>query len=176
MRLKKGIGLVELGKHSGLSPAMISKIEREKLYPTLPTLLRLALVFSVGLEHFFTESDERPVLEIVRKNERQRFPDDPDRAEPLYHFESLDFKAVDRKLTAYLAHFEATDESPAEERYHSHEGVEFLHLLTGTLRLLCGEDTHELQAGDSVYFDSSVPHTYVRVGDETCTALVATVP
>jgi quercetin dioxygenase-like cupin family protein len=83
---------------------------------------------------------------------------------------------VDRKLTAYLAHFEATDESPAEERYHSHEGVEFLHLLTGTLRLLCGEDTHELQAGDSVYFDSSVPHTYVRVGDAACTALVATVP
>ena len=48
LRLKKKIGLIELGEHSGLSPAMISKIELGKLYPTLPTLLRLALVFSVG--------------------------------------------------------------------------------------------------------------------------------
>lgn len=53
LRLKKKMGLVELGKHSGLSPALLSKIERGRLFPTLPTLLRIALVFSVGLEFFF---------------------------------------------------------------------------------------------------------------------------
>ena len=42
IRLKKKIGLVELGKHTGLSPAMLSKIERGQLFPTLPTLLRIA--------------------------------------------------------------------------------------------------------------------------------------
>ena len=45
LRLKKKIGLVELGKHTGLSPALISKIERGLMFPTLPTLLRIALVF-----------------------------------------------------------------------------------------------------------------------------------
>jgi transcriptional regulator with XRE-family HTH domain len=44
------MGLVELEKHSGLSPAMLSKIEREQLFLTLPTLLRIAMVFSVGLD------------------------------------------------------------------------------------------------------------------------------
>jgi transcriptional regulator with XRE-family HTH domain len=49
LRLKKKMGLVELGRHSGLSPALLSKLERGRLFPTLPTLLRIALVFSVGL-------------------------------------------------------------------------------------------------------------------------------
>src|SRR3712207_5584664 len=75
LRLKKKMGLVELGKHSSLSPALLSKIERGRLIPTLPTLLRIALVFSVGLEHFFTEPVKRPTLALVRRKERQRFPD-----------------------------------------------------------------------------------------------------
>jgi transcriptional regulator with XRE-family HTH domain len=54
LRLKKKMGLVELGQHTGLSPALLSKIERGRLFPTLPTLLRIALVFSVGLEFFFS--------------------------------------------------------------------------------------------------------------------------
>src|SRR5918997_3695773 len=60
LRLKKKLGLVQLGEHTGLSPAMLSKIERGQLFPTLPTLLRIALVFGVGLEHFFAEPSERP--------------------------------------------------------------------------------------------------------------------
>jgi transcriptional regulator with XRE-family HTH domain len=176
LRLRKGIGLVELGQHSGLSPAMISKIERGKLFPTLPTLLRLSLVFSVGLDHFFTESEPRPVFEVMRKSERQRFPDRADADPPLYHFESLDFKAVNRSLTTYLAHFQCTDEPPPRDRFHSHEGVEFLYLISGTLKIYSGDDVHEIEAGDSVYFDASSPHSYVRTGTSPCTALVVTVP
>ena len=59
LRLKKKMGLVELGRHTGLSPALLSKIERGRLFPTLPTLLRVALVFSVGLEFFFAGSRGR---------------------------------------------------------------------------------------------------------------------
>src|SRR6476646_582132 len=66
LRLKKKMGLVELGKHTGLSAALLSKLERGKLFPTLPTLLRIALVFSVGLEYFFRE-DKKHTVAIVRK-------------------------------------------------------------------------------------------------------------
>ncbi len=59
LRLKKSMGLVELGKHTGLSPAMLSKLERGKVFPTLPTLLRVAMVFSVGLDYFFTDERKR---------------------------------------------------------------------------------------------------------------------
>jgi transcriptional regulator with XRE-family HTH domain len=77
LRLRKSMGLVELSKHTGLSPALLSKLERDVMHPTLPTLLRIALVFSVGLDYFFTP-ETRPVLEIVRKRDRLRFPDSPD--------------------------------------------------------------------------------------------------
>ena len=75
LRLKKKMGLVELGQHSGLSPALLSKLERGRLFPTLPTLLRIALVFSVGLDYFFAGSREKPLVAVVRKAERVRLPE-----------------------------------------------------------------------------------------------------
>src|SRR6187401_1947147 len=77
LRLKKKMGLVELGQHSGLSPALLSKLERGRLFPTLPTLLRIALVFSVGLEFFFAGAREQPVVAVMRRKERIKLPDHP---------------------------------------------------------------------------------------------------
>src|SRR5271167_1417999 len=94
LRLRKSMGLVELGKHTGLSAALLSKLERGKLFPTLPTLLRIAMVFGVGLDFFFTDERKRHVVAIARKKERLRFPDNPGGANIAYHFESLDFKTT----------------------------------------------------------------------------------
>src|SRR6187455_3692998 len=87
LRLKRKIGLVDLGKHTGLSPAMLSKIERGHLFPTLPTLLRIALVFGVGLDHFFREDSDRPVHALVRKADRIGLPEKAGRTSPAYRFE-----------------------------------------------------------------------------------------
>jgi transcriptional regulator with XRE-family HTH domain len=57
LRLRRKLGLVELGRHTGLSPALLSKLERGRMFPTLPTLLRIALVYGVGLDHFFSASE-----------------------------------------------------------------------------------------------------------------------
>src|SRR3954454_937507 len=100
LRSKKKLGLVQLGEHTGLSPSMLSKIERGQLFPTLPTLLRIAMVFGLGLEHFFVDSRDRPALAVVRKKDRLRLPDRPDAENPSYFFESLDFPVRDRKMEA----------------------------------------------------------------------------
>ena len=76
------MGLLELSKHTGLSAALLSKLERDVMHPTLPTLLRIAMVFSVELDYFFVP-EPKPLLEIVRKSERMRFPDSPGREEGL---------------------------------------------------------------------------------------------
>src|SRR5436305_4117504 len=91
LRLKKKLGLVQLGGHTGLSPALLSKIERGNLFPTLPTLLRIAMVFGVGLEHFFVETEDRPLVSVTRKKDRLRLPNRPAEETPSYFFESLDF-------------------------------------------------------------------------------------
>ncbi len=174
LRLKKSMGLVELGKHTGLSAAMLSKLERGKLFPTLPTLLRISMVFSVGLDYFFADHKKRHVVAIVRKRDRIRFPEQPGKQAVSYWFESLDFPANERKLTAYLAEFFpiATDKI----RYHQHAGVEFLYVMSGKMELIIGSDVHVLEEEDSIYFDSSVRHAYRRDGKTRSTAIVVTVP
>jgi len=171
LRLRKSMGLVELGKHTGLSPAMLSKLERDVMHPTLPTLLRIALVFSVGLDYFFT-AEPKPVLEIVRKSERLRFPDSPDAAAVAYYFESLDFPVPRRVVNSYFAEFEAIE--AADNRFHEHAGVELLYVISGRLELHTKEGKYPLSEGDAVYFDSSVPHCYRRIGARRATALVVT--
>jgi transcriptional regulator with XRE-family HTH domain len=174
LRLRKGLGLVELGKHTGLSAPMLSKLERGKLVPTLPTLLRIAMAFGVGLDHFFADERERHVVGIVRRGERARFPERPGTAEVQYYFECLDYRATERKLNAFLADFQ---EIPAQKvKPHQHTGVEFLFLLKGSLTVKIGRDEYALEAGDAIYFDSSVPHSYRRRGSKPCRGLVVVVP
>ena len=60
--LRQSLGLMELGKHTGLSAALLSILERGKSFPTLPTRLRIAMVFGVGLDYFFTEERKRRVM------------------------------------------------------------------------------------------------------------------
>ncbi len=171
LRLRKKMGLVELGNHTGLSAALLSKLERGKLYPTLPTLLRVAMVFSVGLEFFFRE-ERKNLVAIVRKSERQRFPDRPATKDVSYYFESLDFPANERRMNAYFADFEPIE--PEKARIHQHPGIEFLYVITGELLLKIGADEHLLEIGDSIYFDSSVQHSYRRQGKNPCQAVVVT--
>lgn len=174
LRLGKKMGLVELGRHTGLSAAMLSKLERGKLFPTLPTLVRIALVFSVGLEFFFSEDQKRHVLGIVRRQERKRFPEHSGGKDVSFIFESLDFAAVERKLNAYHAEFQVLPAGRA--RMHHHDGVEFLSVLRGKLEMKIAAETHVLELGDSIYFDSSQPHSYRRASKTPCSAIVVTVP
>ena len=102
LRLKKKMGLVELGQHSGLSPALLSKLERGRLFPTLPTLLRIALVFSVGLDYFFAGAREKPLVAVVRKAERVQLPERKDGKDMSYRFESLDYPATERRFNSVL--------------------------------------------------------------------------
>ncbi|HSA93326.1 MAG TPA: XRE family transcriptional regulator [Terriglobales bacterium] len=172
LRLKKSMGLVELGRHTGLSPAMLSKLERGRLFPTLPTLLRIAMVFSVGLEYFFTDERKRRVAAIVRKRERIRFPERPGGGEISYWFESLDFPATERKLNAFLAEFQPVAKDKL--RFHQHGGIEFLYMIRGKLELTIGSDVHVLEASDAIYFDSAVRHAYHRAGRQRSAAIIVT--
>ena len=168
LRLKKGLGLVQLGEHSGLSTAMLSKIERSQIYPTLPTLLRIAMVFGVGLDHFFVE-DQRPQVSITRKKDRLRLPDSPIAKIPAYAFESLNFAATDRKMEAYLAEFPI--ETNAAEPHH-HEGEELIYVIKGQLAVNIQDTDEVLNAGDSMYFDSGAPHSYQNRGRARCSAII----
>jgi transcriptional regulator with XRE-family HTH domain len=165
LRLRKSMGLIELGQHTGLSPALLSKLERDVMHPTLPTLLRIAMVFSVGLEYFFNP-EPKPVVEVVRRKDRLRFPDTPGAESPAYWFESLDFPVPNRPIHTFVADFEGAS-AP-----HEHPGVELLYVLAGRLELTVAGAAHELGEGDAVYFDGAAPHAYRKLGARKTSALV----
>ena len=172
LRLKKKIGLVDLGKHTGLSAALLSKIERGRLFPTLPTLLRIALVFGVGLEYFFAGARDRPLVAITRKSQRVELPDRPGARDAAYRFESLDYPATERRFNCYFAEFFPV--AADKLRPHDHAGVEFIYVNNGTLSVHINDEEHVLEAGDTMYFDATVPHAYQRSGGRSCTAVVVT--
>jgi transcriptional regulator with XRE-family HTH domain len=170
LRLKKDLGLTQLAQHTGLSPAMLSKIERGRLFPTLPTLLRIALVFGVGLEHFFTEPADRPPCAVVRKKDRLRLASPPDAKVPAYVFESLNFPVTDRKMEGYYAEF-PVQSRPSEP--HRHKGAELIYVIKGQLVVQFEEaEAITLHDGDAMYFDSAVPHSYGRQGRSACAIIV----
>lgn len=171
LRLKKSMGLVELGKHTGLSASFLSQLETGRVVPTLRNLARIAMVFSKDLSYFF-ESEPQAMFRVHRRKERVRLPqtgvDDP-----TYFFESLGYMVPDRHMDPYFAEFIPL-EKDHEPRAHVHPGYEFLYILDGQLDLRHGEHQCTLEPGDAVYFDSSTAHSYMCAGKKPADALIVT--
>lgn len=174
LRLKKKIALVDLGKHTGLSASMISQLENSKLVPTLPTLARIAMVFDVGLDYFFTDKKRKRLFSMVRAEERMRFPERNDSPIPGYFFECLAFGAQEKSMQAYLAEFPLRKLDDVNE--HVHDGAEFFHVMEGSISIRYQDEDYLMNKGDSVYFDSSTPHSYRGVSKEPAKAIVITTP
>jgi transcriptional regulator with XRE-family HTH domain len=170
LRLRRRMGLAQLAGHTGFSMAMLSRLENGRLVPTLPTLTRIALVFGVGLDYFFSDPRKRHVVALVRRSERKRFPADPKSAHVAWHFESLDFRVNERKLNGYLADFHPIAEDKAVP--HHHPGAELVYLMQGRLEMKIGVETFVLCAGDAIYFDSMQKHSYRSLSRSACTAIV----
>jgi transcriptional regulator with XRE-family HTH domain len=173
LRQRKQMGLVELGRHTGLSASFLSQLETGRVVPTLRNLARIAMVYSKDLSYFF--EPERPELfRIVRADERQRMPQ-TGADEPGYYFESLGQVPADQQIAPYVAEFlPASERRPA--RAHRHPGTEFLYVLSGCLQVTHDGKADTLEAGDAVYFNAEAVHSYERLGDTPCTALILTMP
>ena len=171
LRLKKSMGLVELGRHTGLSASFLSQLETGRVVPTLRNLARLAMVFSRDLNYFF-EPEPQTLFRIHRGKERLRLPQSGV-ANPAYFFESLGYLVPDRQLDPYFAEFLPAEEG-REAKAHQHFGCEFLYVLSGDLTVHHGSATHRVEQGDAIYFDASTTHSYECAGKSSATALIVT--
>jgi transcriptional regulator with XRE-family HTH domain len=169
LRLKKSMGLVELGRHTGLSASFLSQLETGRVVPTLRNLARIAMVFSKDLSYFF-DPEPQTLFRVHRGKDRVRLPQSGAQ-DPAYYFESLGYLVPDRQLDPYFAEFLPNKK---EIRAHQHTGCEFLYLLSGTLDVHHGEVTHHVEAGDAIYFDATTTHSYVCAGETPASALIVT--
>jgi transcriptional regulator with XRE-family HTH domain len=171
LRLKKSMGLVELGRHTGLSASFLSQLETGRVVPTLRNLARIAMVFSKDLSYFF-DPEPQTLFRIHRMKDRVRLPqsgvDDP-----TYFFESLGYLVPDRQLDPYFAEF-LPGKQARVSKSHQHIGSEFLYVLGGALDIQHGEGRYHLEAGDAVYFDANTIHSYACSGETPATVVIVT--
>ena len=171
LRLKRSMGLVELGRQTGLSASFLSQLETGRVVPTLRNLARISLVFGKDFSYFF-DSEPQPVFRVHRKSDRVRLPQSGV-DNPTYFFESMGYMVPDRQLDPYLAEFLPLSK-PNEVRPHVHPGFEFLYVLAGELEIQHADKLHVLTPGDGVYFDASSPHAYRCHGGESAQVIIVT--
>jgi transcriptional regulator with XRE-family HTH domain len=168
LRLKRSMGLVELGRLTGLSASFLSQLETGRVVPTLRNLARIALVFSKDLSWFF-ESAGHSVFRIQRRRERVRLPHGS--SNPDYIAESFGILIPEGGLRPCLAEF-----LPGQDRSgflpDRHPGVEMVYVLEGAVELRRKGEPHLLEPRDVCYISGETPRSYRSAGDESARALI----
>lgn len=158
LRRRAGWTTGELSARTGVVAADIDAIEAGATSATVGQLVTLGRALGVSPGHFFEAAHEPHRVEVVRATDRWRVERaSSESATSLsYSYEALSFRLTERLMQPFLieVHLYPGDAVQASQ----HEGEEFLYVLHGELNLEIGGDVHRLAAGDSAYYDSSLPH------------------
>lgn len=160
LRLSKHYTLSQVAGKTGLSIALISQIENNAVSPPVATLLRIAKALDVNIGFFFREEESRDQAVVVRKDERKRAfrGMHAQHQDGGYIFEALAYKKNSKHMEPFLVEFEPKEKE--DLTFLNHRGEEFLFLFRGRLAFYYHQQEIILEAGDSLYFDSSVPHGF----------------
>lgn len=170
LRKGKALTLQNLSTSTGLSKPLLSQIENELVVPPISTLLKISRALEKDITFFFQEPDNDGKVVVVRPFERERLDTKKlGRTDGGYSYESLAYKKTRKNMEPFLIEFERKDEKDLS--FYSHEGEEFLFVLEGNLEFRTENDVHRLEQGDSLYFESDVPHAYRAVGKRNAKAI-----
>jgi transcriptional regulator with XRE-family HTH domain len=172
LRHKHRNTLQDLAIKTGLSKPFLSQIENDHVVPPVATLLRLARALNVTMAHFFRDQDSGEKVSVTRKHERLPIERRPHqyKGEVNYQYEALETHRLNKQMEPYLVRFGPQETSGMA--FMSHDGEEFLYLLEGRLEFRTGDRVEILEAGDTLYFESDVSHSFRCLGDEAAEALV----
>jgi transcriptional regulator with XRE-family HTH domain len=173
IRLKRSMGLVELGRRTGLSASFLSQLETGRVVPTLRNLARICIVFGKDLSYFFRE-DKANCFRISEARKRIRLFRG-DKNSPSLIAESLSSLVPDRSIVPCLAEF-----PPGTDREAFHPqispGIEFVYVIQGTVDILNDAGEQQLEVGDIAWMDANTKRHYRCRGHKPATAMIVTFP
>jgi transcriptional regulator with XRE-family HTH domain len=173
LRERKGLSLKEVADLTGFSTALLSQMENHLVSPSLGTIIKLARALSVKVGDFLGETEGEPFT-IVRKDERKmvsRFAS-KEGVKYGYSYESLGFDKKDRHMEPFIVTLEPATVKAAKTSVH--EGEEFIFVLEGEMEVILGNHTDILYPGDSIYYDSTIPHK-VQCHQDKVTKILAVI-
>ena len=159
-----------LAERSGVDVELIRRIEEDSHIPDLAPLVRISRALGVRLGTLLDDHEELgPVITRTGEAEQtSRFVTGlPGAAEDAHAKQGLHFNALAAdKGGRHMEPFIVDIEADARQEKSTHEGEEFIHVMSGKLSLEYGMDSHVLSAGDSVYYDSIVPHRVLSADNQ----------
>ena len=153
IRKQQQITLSVLAERSGVSKAMLSQIESEKVNPTIATVWKIARGLEVELHSILKVDTGRVRKFIITKQENATALDT---AENGPHIRVLSPIAMAEDLEIYLITFEP--DTVLKSAAHASGTEEYLTVIEGSVKVSAGEKTVELKTGDFIIYSSDVDH------------------
>ena len=163
-REKQNLTLADLSGRTGLDETFLAAVESKDSYPSLGPLVKIARALGVLLGTFLDDHVSRDPL-IVRLAERtpeMAMHADGGKA-PSHTYYSLGRGKTDRHMEPFF--IEMAPEAESDKKLSSHEGEEFIVVVSGKVQLVYGRETTILEPGDSIYYNSVVPHNLSATAD-----------
>ena len=170
VREGRNLSLKDISQRTDLDVALLEQIESGSLAPPLGIVIKLAKALNLKMGYFISGEEDRAYT-IVRKSDRKvvsRY--DSKKGEHYgYGYESLAPHKTNRHMEPFLV---SLDPAETEEERSTHDGQEFIYVLEGAMEVRLDEEIHILEPGDSIYYDSMVPHL-VKCHGEKRTRILA---
>jgi len=173
LRLKRSMGLIELGTRTGLSASFLSQLETGRVVPTLRNLARISMVFGKDLAYFFREnqancfrvSEGKKRVRLVRGGKER----------PSVIAESLSSLVPGQSIVPCLAEFLPGADVEAFHAQRS-PGLEFVYVIEGSLHISAEAGERQLEVGDVAWIDANTKRQYRCRGQKPAKTMIVTFP
>jgi transcriptional regulator with XRE-family HTH domain len=169
-RRARGLSLRALAEKLGVSPSLISQIERGRARPSVSTLFAIVTELDASLDELLFSDERQPAS--AASSESAARPSPVQEAGTRHHIRLASGVVWERLTTAsqpgvefLFVVYDVGGASSPGDTYQSHSGYEWGYVISGVLEVIIGFDRYVLQPGDAVSLDSSVPHRLANAGD-----------
>jgi transcriptional regulator with XRE-family HTH domain len=170
LREEKNLTLRTLAKSINISPSFLSQIETGKAQPSLDTLKGIADALTTTIGSLIGESQAPSVSPVMRSSERKHL-DNIGKGVDIYLLSSLD---QHKQMEPLL--FKLTANADSGGSMYKHFGQEFVLVIKGSLEMSLNDVVYVLKKGDSIYFNSSTPHSFKNIAKEETEAVWVITP
>jgi len=171
IRNSRHFTIKEVAAKAGISSSLLSQIERNRISPSLDTLLQVLEAYGVPPHKFFKDYETSSRVEIIRKGDRKTYH------RKGFKYETLCGDSQTKGNHSFNAFF--LELAPGQKRGDTkdgHLGRELGIVVKGSAQLLYGQETYEIHKGDAVSFFSEIPHTIQNLSDQVFQAYWVVTP
>ncbi len=166
IRERRGITLREVASKAGVSESLISQIERNRVSPSIDTLLTIAEVLGVDVDYLFRDYRQKRKVSLIHSEDRRRVVMD---GVTYTQLSQMSTGSDEHAIEAFM--IEIGEQAEQGSRDFGHAGKELGYVLKGEAELAYGTEIYILREGDCISFESDIPHTIKNIGAGTFCAI-----